>query len=231
MFITLKIWVVIFIEFSIWSTPGNRLCILKQERHRRRLAKAKEEKYLELQKAPLIRWADFVLFYRGRQLMKNFITYLFLLFFLSGCGYTQLKMPTFNFEIVNDKEHLSLERHPEEFIPSVGRFKKDDIFHYPNYSTQFVQPYSYWPYYPSYERRINNHHHRSSYSQSRRIIDVVNPPYIETYLRAKQPVVKEVIKAPVVTKPVDIQLKKEVWRRRTAPRRSKKVPPLTKKEE
>jgi hypothetical protein len=60
---------------------------------------------------------------------------------------------------------------------------------------------------------------------------VVNPPYIETYLRAKQPVVKEVIKAPVVTKPVDIQLKKEVWRRRTAPRRSKKVPPLTKKEE
>ena len=44
MFITLKIWVVIFTEFCIWSTPGNRLCILKQERHRRRLAKAKEEK-------------------------------------------------------------------------------------------------------------------------------------------------------------------------------------------
>ena len=76
MFITLKIWVVIFIEYCIWSTPGNTLCILKQERHRRRLAKAKEEKFLELQKTPLIRWQDFVLFYRGRQLMKNFITYL-----------------------------------------------------------------------------------------------------------------------------------------------------------
>ena len=73
MFITLKIWVVIFTEFCIWSTPGNRLCILKQERHRRRLAKAKEKRYLELQRVPLINWKDFVLFYRGKQLMKNFI--------------------------------------------------------------------------------------------------------------------------------------------------------------
>ena len=84
MFITLKIWVVIFTEFCIWSTPGNRLCILKQERHRRRLAKAKEKRYLELQRVPLINWKDFVLFYRGKRLMKNFITYLFLLFFPKG---------------------------------------------------------------------------------------------------------------------------------------------------
>ena len=76
MFITLKIWVVIFTEFCIWSTPGNRLCILKQERHRRRLAKAKEEKHLELQKAPLIDWKNFVLFYRGRRADEKFY-YLF----------------------------------------------------------------------------------------------------------------------------------------------------------
>ena len=198
MFITLKIWVVIFTEFCIWSTPGNRLCILKQERHRRRLAKAKEKRYLELQRVPLINWKDFVLFYRGKQLMKNFITYLFLLFFLSGCGYTKLKMPTFDFVLVNDKEHLSLEKYSEQFTPSVGRFKKDVNIYYPNYNTQ---------YYP-----------------------VVNPPYIETYLRAKEPTVKEFIKTPVVAKPVDNQLKKEVWRRRRAPRRSKRAPALTKKE-
>ena len=198
MFITLKIWVVIFTEFCIWSTPGNRLCILKQERHRRRLAKAKEKRYLELQRVPLINWKDFVLFYRGKQLMKNFITYLFLLFFLSGCGYTKLKMPTFDFVLVNDKEHLSLEKYSEQFTPSVGRFKKDVNIYYPNYNTQ---------YYP-----------------------VVNPPYIETYLRAKEPTVKEFIKTPVVAKPVDNQLKKEVWHRRRAPRRSKRAPALTKKE-
>jgi len=218
MFITLKIWVVIFIEFCIWSSPGNTLCILKQERHRRRLAKAKEKRYLELQRVPLINWKDFVLFYRWSQLMKNFITYLFLLFFLSGCGYTKLKMPTFDFELANDQEHLSLEKHPDKFTPSVGRFKKDNIIYYPNYNTQ------YYPY-QSYYRND------SFYSQSRRINDVVNPPYIETYLRAKEPVPKETIKAPVVAKPVNKQLKREVWRRRVAPRRSKKAPPLIKKEE
>jgi len=162
------------------------------------LAKAKEKRYLELQRVPLINWKDFVLFYRGKQLMKNFITYLFLLFFLSGCGYTKLKMPTFDFVLVNDKEHLSLEKYSEQFTPSVGRFKKDVNIYYPNYNTQ---------YYP-----------------------VVNPPYIETYLRAKEPTVKEFIKTPVVAKPVDNQLKKEVWHLRRAPRRSKRVPALTKKE-
>ena len=227
MFITLKIWVVIFTEFCIWSTHGNRLCILKQERHRRRLAKAKEKRYLELQRIPLINWKDFVLFYRGKQLMKNFITYLFLLFFLSGCGYTKLKMPTFDFVLVNDKEHLSLEKYSEQFTPSVGRFKKDVNIYYPNYNTQY---YPYWPYYRNYERQRNYQHHNSFYSQSRRIIDVVNPPYIETYLRAKEPTVKEFIKTPVVAKPVDNQLKKEVWHLRRAPRRSKRAPALTKKE-
>ena len=233
MFITLKIWVVIFTEFCIWSTPGNRLCILKQERHRRRLAKAKEEKFLELQKTPLIRCPNFVLFYRGRQLMKNFITYLFLLFFLSGCGYTQLEMLALDFEIANEQEHLSLEKYSNEFTPSVGRFNKDIIIYYPNYSTQFVQSYSYWPYYPRYERRRNHHHRRDSYSRSH-----VYPFRVRSYFRQRERVVREVIrvpkkvtKEPVVTKPADDEVKREVWRRRNNPRGAKRLPPLTKKEE
>ena len=232
MFITLKIWVVIFTEFCLWSTPGNRLCILKQERHRRRLAKAKEEKYLELQKAPLIRWADFVLFYRGIQLMKNFITYLFLLFFLSGCGYTQLELLALDFEIANERERLSLEKYSNEFTPSVGRFNKDIIIYYPNYNTHFVQSYSYWPYYPIYERRINHHHRRSSYSQSH-----IYPSRVRSYFRQRERVVREIIKAPkevtkepVVTKPADDKVKREIWRRRNNPRGAKRLPPLTKKE-
>ena len=231
MFITLKIWAVIFTEFCIWSTPGNRLCILKQERHRRRLAKAKEEKYLELQKAPLIRWKDFVLFYRGKRLMKNFITYLFLLFFLSGCGYTQLEM--LEFDLINDRGRVSLETSPTEIVPTVGRFNKDIIIHYPNYNTHFVQHYSYWPYYPRYERRRNYRHHNYLYSQSH-----IYPLRVRSYFRQRERVVrevirvpKEVIKEPVVTKPADDKVKREVWRRRNNPRGAKRLPPLTKKEE
>ena len=231
MFITLKIWVVIFTEFCIWSTPGNRLCILKQERHRRRLAKAKEEKHLELQKAPLIDWKNFVLFYRGRKLMKNFITYLFLLFFLSGCGHTQLEM--LEFDLINDRGRVSLETYPTEIVPTVGRFNKDIIIHYPNYNTHFVQSYSYWPYYPRYERRRNHHYRRSSYSQSH-----IYPFRVRSYFRQRERVVREVIRAPkkvtkepVVTKPADDKVKREVWRRRNNPRGAKRLPPLTKKEE
>ena len=231
MFITLKIWVVIFTEFCIWSTPGNRLCILKQERHRRRLAKAKEEKFLELQKTPLIRCPNFVLFYRGRQLMKNFITYLFLLFFLSGCGHTQLEM--LEFDLINDRARVSLETYPTEIVPTVGRFNKDIIIHYPNYNTHFVQSYSYWPYYPRYERRRNHHHRRSSYSQSH-----IYPFRVRSYFRQRERVVREIIKAPkevtkepVVKKPADDKVEKEIWRRRNNPRGAKRLPPLTKKEE
>ena len=232
MFITLKIWVVIFIEYCIWSTPGNTLCILKQERHRRRLAKAKEEKFLELQKTPLIRCPNFVLFYRGRQLMKNFITYLFLLFFLSGCGYTQLELLALDFEFANEREHLSLEKYSNEFTPSVGRFNKDIIIYYPNYSTQFVQSYSYWPYYPRYERRRNHHHRRDSYSRSH-----IYPFRVRSYFRQRERVVREIIKAPkevtkepVVEKPADDKVKREIWHRRNNPRGAKRLPPLIKKE-
>ena len=229
MFITLKIWVVIFTEFCIWSTPGNRLCILKQERHRRRLAKAKEEKFLELQKTPLIRCPNFVSFYRGRQLMKNFITYLFLLFFLSGCGYTQLEL--LEFGLINDRGRVSLETYPT-----------DIIIHYPSYgrsswnNTRLVQPYSYWPYYPKYERRRNHHHRRDSYSRSH-----IYPFRVRSYFRQRERVVREIIKAPkevtkevtkepVVKKPADNKVEKEIWRRRNNPRGAKRVPPLTKKE-
>jgi hypothetical protein len=50
LFITLKIWFFIFIEYSVWHLQGEQLCRLRRERHRIRLAKAKEERYLELQR-------------------------------------------------------------------------------------------------------------------------------------------------------------------------------------
>ena len=168
--------------------------------------------------------------------MKNFITYLFLLFFLSGCGYTQLEMLALDFEIANERERLSLEKYSNEFIPSVGRFNKDIIIHYPNYSTQFVQSYSYWPYYPRYERRRNHHHRRDSYSRSH-----IYPFRVRSHFRQREKVVREIIRAPkkvtkevtkepVVKKPADDKVEKEIWRRRNNPRGAKKLPPLIKKE-
>ena len=80
MFITLKIWLLIFTEYSVWHTDGSKLCRLRQERHRRRLAKAKEERYLESQRVPLINWKDIVLLDRGKQQMINFIVYHYFIF-------------------------------------------------------------------------------------------------------------------------------------------------------
>ena len=73
MFITLKIWICIFIEYNLWHTGGNKLCRLRQERHKIRLAKPKERRQLKLQRIPSVNWKDIVLFDRGKHLMKNFI--------------------------------------------------------------------------------------------------------------------------------------------------------------
>ena len=64
MLITLRIWFWIFIDQSVWPTGGSRLCLLKQKRHRIRLAKAKEKESLVLKRKALTNWRELVILYR-----------------------------------------------------------------------------------------------------------------------------------------------------------------------
>ena len=53
---------------------------------------------------------------------------------------------------------------------------------------------------------------------------------VREIIKAPKEVTKEVTKEPVVKKPADNKVEKEIWRRRNNPRGAKRVPPLTKKE-
>ena len=139
----------------------------------------------------------------GQQIAVLFLI-LLLLFLLGGCGYTQLKMPVLKIEPVNDREYSLLENRYDkewqsELTPMVGRFKNDINMYYPNYNTHFVQHYSYWPYYPRYERRRNYRRHDYLYSQSH-----IYPFRVRSYFRQRERVVREVIRAPkeVIKTPV-----------------------------
>ena len=158
----------------------------------------------------------------GQQIAVLFLI-LLLLFLLGGCGYTQLKMPVLKIEPVNDREYSLLENRYDkewqsELTPMVGRFKNDINMYYPNYNTQ---------YYPYRSYRYND----SFYSQYHGISNVVYPPHIETDLRIREQMGKENVKTPIVIEPVNNQLKREIWQRRINPRRHRKVPATTKKEE
>ena len=158
----------------------------------------------------------------GQQIAVLFLI-LLLLFLLGGCGYTQLKMPVFKIEPVNDREYSLLENRYDkewqsELTPMVGRFKNDINMYYPNYNTQY---YPYWSY----------HHNGSFSSQYHGISNMVYSPYIETDLRTREQMGKENVKTPIVIEPVNNQLKREIWQRRINPRRHRKVPATTKKEE
>ena len=152
--------------------------------------------------------------------MREQIAFLFiiflLLFLLSGCGYTQLKMPAFKFKPVNDREHSLIENYYDkeqepEFTPMVGKFKRDINMYYPNYNIQ------YYPY--------GSYYHNGFFSFQRHgINNMVYYPYIETDLRIREQIVKENVETPIVTKPVNNQLKREIWQRRINPRHRKKVP-------
>ena len=139
-----------------------------------------------------------------------------LLFLLGGCGYTQLKMPAFKIEPVNDREHSALENYYDKeqepkFTPTVGRFKKDINMYYPNYNTQ------YYPYRSYYYNDFFS-------SQPYGISNMVYPSYIENDLRIREQMGKENVKTPIVTEPVNNQLRREIWQRRINPRRFRKVP-------
>ena len=139
-----------------------------------------------------------------------------LLFLLGGCGYTQLKMPAFKIEPVNDREHSALESYYDKeqepkFTPTVGRFKKDINMYYPNYNTQ------YYPYRSYYYNDFFS-------SQPYGISNMVYPSYIENDLRIREQMGKENVKTPIVTEPVNNQLRREIWQRRINPRRFRKVP-------
>ena len=150
-----------------------------------------------------------------QQIVILFLIFL-LLFLLGGCGYTQLKMPAFKIEPVNDREHSALENYYDKeqepkFTPTVGRFKKDINIYYPNYNTQ------YYPYRSYYYNDFFS-------SQPYGISNVVYPPHIETDLRIREQMGKENVKTPIVTEPVNNQLRREIWQRRINPRRFRKVP-------
>ena len=150
-----------------------------------------------------------------QQIVILFLIFL-LLFLLGGCGYTQLKMPAFKIEPVNDREHSALENyydkeHEPKFTPTVGRFKKDINMYYPNYNTQ------YYPYRSYYYNDFFS-------SQPYGISNMVYPSYIETDLRRREQIGKENVKTPIVTEPVNNQLRREIWQRRINPRRFRKVP-------
>ena len=151
----------------------------------------------------------------GQQIAVLFLI-LLLLFLLGGCGYTQLKMPAFKIEPVNDREHSALENYYDKeqepkFTPTVGRFKKDINMYYPNYNTQ------YYPYRSYYYNDFFS-------SQPYGISNMVYPSYIETDLRTREQIGKENVKTPIVTEPVNNQLRREIWQRRINPRRFRKVP-------
>ena len=151
----------------------------------------------------------------GQQIAVLFLI-LLLLFLLGGCGYTQLKMPVLKIEPVNDREYSLLENRYDkewqsELTPMVGRFKNDINMYYPNYNTQ------YYPYRSYYYNDFFS-------SQPYGISNMVYPSYIETDLRTREQIGKENVKTPIVTEPVNNQLRREIWQRRINPRRFRKVP-------
>ena len=184
MFITLKIWLLIFTEYSVWHTDGSKLCRLRQERHRRRLAKAKEERYLESQRVPLINWKDIVLLDRGKQLMKNFIVYLFLLFLLSACGYTQLqyKWPTRADQVSGIYIEEKKTTHDFWSSPTVGNFNIHPYRIYDNYRYPYIN-YGYFLYnspngaYQIYEQNLKINkltQELDQYKRSRTVVRRIN---------------------------------------------------------
>ena len=213
MFITLKIWLLIFTEYSVWHTDGSKLCRLRQERHRRRLAKAKEERYLELQRVPLINWKDIVLLDRGKQLMKNFIVYLFLLFLLSACGYTQLqfKWPTRADQVSGIYIEEKKTTHDFWSSPTVGNFNIHSYRIYDNYRYPYIN-YGYFLYnspngaYQIYEQNLKINkltQELDQYKRSRTVQNVqkVSPP--SSVIKRKK--------------------EKAAWKSRINPRHRKKV--------
>ena len=64
MLITLRIWFWIFIDESVWCTSGSKVSMLRQKRHRIRLAKAKEKERLALERKTLTNWKEMVILYR-----------------------------------------------------------------------------------------------------------------------------------------------------------------------
>ena len=62
MLITLRIWFWIFIDQGVWCTGGGKVSMLRQKRHRIRLAKAKEKERLE--RKALTNWKEMVILYR-----------------------------------------------------------------------------------------------------------------------------------------------------------------------
>ena len=64
MLITLRIWFWIFIDQGVWSTTGSKVSILRQKRHRIRLANAKGKEQLALERKTLTNWKEMVILYR-----------------------------------------------------------------------------------------------------------------------------------------------------------------------
>ena len=48
----------------MWFTGGHKLSTLRQQRHRIRLAKAKEKEMVALQKESVTNWRDVIILYR-----------------------------------------------------------------------------------------------------------------------------------------------------------------------
>ena len=213
MFITLKIWFFIFIEYNVWHLQGNQLCRLRQERHRTRLAKAKKERYLELQRAPLINWKDIVLLDRGKQLMKNFIVYLFLLFLLSACGYTQLqyKWPTRADQVSGI--YIEEKNTSRSFwsSPTVGNFNMYPYRVYDNYRYPYIN-YGYFLYNsPNGAYQIHE--------QNLRINKLTQE--LDQYKRSRT--VQTVQKVPPPSSTIERKKQKAAWKSRINPRHRKKV--------
>ena len=210
MFITLKIWLLIFTEYSVWHTDGSKLCRLRQERHRRRLAKAKEERYLESQRVPLINWKDIVLLDRGKQLMKNFIVYLFLLFLLSACGYTQLqfKWPTRADQVSGIYIEEKKTTHDFWSSPTVGNFNIHSYRIYDNYRYPYIN-YGYFLYNsPNGAYQI--------YEQNLKINKLTQE--LDQYKRSRK-----VQKASPPSRVIKRKKEKAAWKSRINPRHRKKV--------
>ena len=64
MLITLRIWFWIFIDQGVWSTTSSKVSILRQKRHRIRLAQAKEKEQLALERKALTNWKEMVILYK-----------------------------------------------------------------------------------------------------------------------------------------------------------------------
>ncbi len=219
MLITLKIWFFIFIEDNLWHLADSKLCRLKQERHRIRLAKLKERSRLKLHRTPLVNWKDIVLFDREKHLMKNFIAYLFLLFLLNACMYTQLKFkrPIRADQLSNT--HIEKKKTLRNFwsSPSVSNFNIQPYRVYSNYRYPYIS-YAYIPYnspsgsYKIYEQNLNVNKLTQELDQYKRNRTVQN--------------VQKVSSPPTA---IERKKQKAAWKSRINPQHRKKIS-ATKKE-